>query len=313
MAIAIVVQSEALVECAEAAARHLGEILNTGAQVIGVADLIKDSKKPSFDLYFCVTTGTDINFFDPKFYRIPWKKLAVWFVTTKSAQPLPRNMFFVTAPFLDRFLQDKKSWVFFAQFQDFYRSLSSSTWKRSSWLPPCADIDVYAPDGELKVFDACVVYSSNLCKNANDIIDMLVANKVSYVKLPYLSSPDLTRKTYNLSYFSIHSTGDYSMYNELDMPLSVCDSLANGVPVITNGATNLPKLFDKPTYLITYDNLDSIVDLVKGFKSKVNRKMELGSRARAEQGLNYNIRMSQAAAVLILQGVLPNNGQIRED
>lgn len=308
MAIATVVQSEGLVECAEAVARHLGDILNTSSQVIGINDLIKDSAKPSFDLYFCVTSGTDINFFDPKFHKVPFKKLAAWFVTSKSSNPLPRHMFFVNVPFLDRFLQNKKSWVFFAQFQDFNRSLKSSTWKRSSWLPPCADTDVYTPCKELKVFDVCVVCSGNLHKSANDIIDKLIANNISCVRLPYLSSPDLTRKTYNLSYFSIHSTGDHSMYNELDTPFSVFDSLASGVPAITNGAPNLPKLFDKPTYLATYDNLDSIIDIVKDFKSKLSNKVAAGARSKAELFLNYDLRMRQAVEAMQLHGVLPNHG-----
>ena len=263
-------------------------------------------RKDEYDLYFCVDSGGPLNLFEMNILNGPWRKLAFWMIDYRRGKTLKNPNDFDTC----KFVSGLGGWVFQANYEDFVDCMNNGI-LRCSWLPLAADPDVWSGPGftppDQRPYD--VAFVGNVWDGARQ--QALEDIKRSGLQLAWFghgavymeAGAEVLRQArlgFNISSF-------YGEPVAYDVNMRVFETLACGIPLVTNFVPSLNRLFGDPLppFVVVYHQFDQIVPVIR--RALWDGTAEWGSAARywaVELG-TYKLRAEQALATLKDQAKAP--------
>ncbi len=192
------------------------------------ANLIAKNKQ-EFDLYFCAdSVTTPLNFTNDIFGTRSLRNVCYWF--TNYRLPNSKSAAFATA----KAFEERGGWVFHSQMHDL-ESAGAAGFTRCSWLPLAADTTIWRPRPLPKIYDLGFVGKINDAERYN-IIKLL---QLKYKeRFGFLGSGTLwtneAAALINCSRLGFNVSSGYGQAYAYDINMRFFETLACGVPIITN-------------------------------------------------------------------------------
>ncbi len=272
------------------------------ADILSQWQFYDDFKTSLHDLYFCVDSGGALNLFESSIMSRDMDNVAFWMIDYRRGKSLKQPNDKDTC----KLLGAKRGWVFQSQFEDMYECISYTD--RVSWLSLAADEDVWSSSDSGKIYD--VGFVGNVWDGVRQgTLDRIRTAGLSLCfqghGTSYMESGaallNASRVGFNISSFF----GENIAY---DVNMRVFETLACGIPLITNDVPSLYKIFGNPLplFIRTYRTLDEALSLLK--TSVIDEQfVALGQDARnwILSNATYTIRMQMALDILQLNGAIP--------
>jgi hypothetical protein len=273
------------------------------ANIMSQWDFYTAFKEDSYDLYFCVDSGGPLNLLEMEIATRPMHKLCFWMIDYRRGKTLKNPNDWKTC----QLIHTQGGWVFQSQYEDFQDSLADGL-TNVSWLPLGADLDVWSDEPHVeKAYD--IGFAGNVWDPARaSALDALRLN----TRLGWMghggAKMEAGASLLRASWLGFNISSFFGEPVAYDVNMRVFETLACGVPLITNYVPSLEKLnLAHAPFIRTYNRLDEIVPLVKRCMTADPEFMLSGKQAR-EWAVNYGsyvLRMESALETVAEKILVP--------
>lgn len=272
-------------------------LLGHSAETISQYDFYTAFKADKYDLFFCVDSGGPLNLFEESIVSLPMHKVCFWMIDYRRGKTLKNPSDEQTC----RLIDGLGGWIFQSQYEDFLDCMDKGM-RNVSWLPLGADLDVWSNEPRVeKVYD--VGFVGNVWDNARH--SLLEWMRSAYgSKLGFLghgaARMEVGAQVLRSSKVGFNISSFYGEPIAYDVNMRVFETLACGVPLVTNKVPSLTKLgLLDPPFVRTYDSIGDVHTVLRDALHD-EAFLQSGDAARewaVERG-SYKLRTEMALAVV---------------
>lgn len=260
-------------------------------------------QKRDYDLYFAVDSGGPLNLFSSEVtaHKTQLKKMCFWMIDYRRGKTIKNPNDLDTC----KLISDNGGWIFQAQFEDVVDCLNSGI-DRVSWLRLAADVDVWKPGTDGKIYDVGFI------GNVWDGVRQKVLDDIrrSGLRLGFpghgAALMEVGAQLLSTSRVGFNMSSFFGEPIAFDVNMRVFETLACGVPLVTNVVPSLFRIFGGalPAFIKTYSRADEIVPLLQQCLAD-EAFLNSGLAAREWVALygTYDLAMKMAMVTLQVKGV----------